>query len=75
MDYEPKPGLSKEERLAVIETIVGRMEQRLFGNGQAGELSHIKGRITRLEQFKWKLLGACSLAVVLVQLLVKFVFK
>lgn len=71
MDYKPTPGLSNDARLAVIEEIVGRMEQRLFGNGQEGEISKIKGRLTELEKWKWKLVGAGALLVILAQLVAK----
>lgn len=60
MDYKPKPGLSNDARLAVIEEIVGRMEQRLFGNGQEGEISKIKGRLTSIEQWRSKLGGGAA---------------
>ncbi len=70
MEYKAPAGLTEGERLVRIEEIVGRMDQRLFGNGQPGELSNIKHRIRSLEEYKWKLAGALSLAIVLVESLV-----
>lgn len=45
------------ERLAVIEEVVTRTDHRLFGNGQPGEISSIKGRIAKLENWRWWVVG------------------
>jgi hypothetical protein len=67
MDYRAQPGLSPEARLALIEEMVGRLDQRLFGNGQPGELSAIKQRLRSLEQFKWQLAGAAGVLIAAVE--------
>jgi hypothetical protein len=54
------PELSQSEiasRLATIETVLNQMNQRLFGNGQPGEISALKARITRLESWFWRAAG------------------
>jgi hypothetical protein len=64
------PGLGPltiETRLELIELVLNRMEQRLFGNGQAGELSTLKARVTKLESWLWRGLGAIGLAVGVVE--------
>jgi hypothetical protein len=38
-----------ESRLAVIEAVVLRIEDRLFGNGQPGELDALTKRLSTLE--------------------------
>ena len=64
--------MTKEEsaQLAVIAEGVERLEKRLFGNGQPGEIERLhcrisaqKERIDRLEAWKWRMAGA--IAVVL----------
>jgi len=64
------PGLGPqtiETRLELIELVLNRMEQRLFGNGQPGELSTLKARVTKLESWLWRGLGAIGLAVGVVE--------
>lgn len=65
MDYQPDPGLSVEARLLLVERILMRIEERLFGNGQPGELSLMKSRLTALEEFRWKSIGALGVIVVI----------
>jgi len=51
------PELSQSEiatRLGVIEAVLTQMNQRLFGNGQPGEISALKARVTRLESWFWR---------------------
>jgi hypothetical protein len=60
---------SIQERLAVIEDVVLRMEARLFGNGQPGEMEHLQNRIRKLESWFWRAAGAVGLAVVLIETL------
>ena len=62
---------SIQERLAVIEEIVLRMEQRLFGNGQPGDLENLQSRVRRLESWFWRAAGAVALAVMLLETLHK----
>lgn len=59
------------ERLAVIEAVVLRLEERLFGNGQPGEIGAIKQRLNRLEAWFWRAAGAGALALALLDLLRK----
>ncbi len=58
-----------QERLSVIEEIVVRMEQRLLGNGQPGEIDKLKHRVTRLESWFWRAAGAVALAILVVETL------
>ncbi len=58
-----------QERLAVIEEVLLRMEQRLFGNGQPGELALLKERVRRIETWFWRLVGAGSVLMALLQFL------
>lgn len=58
------------ERLAVIEAIVRRLESRLFGNGQPGEISAIKKRVARLESWLWRATGAAAILLCILDLLV-----
>ena len=60
---------SIQERLAVIEEIVIRLEERLFGNGQPGELERLQTRVRRLESWFWRAAGAVSLAVLLIEII------
>jgi hypothetical protein len=60
---------SIQERLAVIEEIVVRLEERLFGNGQPGEMEHLQTRVRRLESWFWRAAGAVGLAIVLIETL------
>ena len=74
MDYKPTPGLSVEERLMSVEIVLYRIEQRLFGNGQPGEITTIKSRLADLEQFKWKFVGAMGAALTLAET-IKYLVK
>jgi hypothetical protein len=58
-----------EQRLAVIETVVLRLEERLFGNGQPGEIAQLKRRVRNLESWFWRAAGACGVLLALLQLL------
>ena len=61
------PPRTDSERIAVIEEIVVRMEKsterferRLFGNsdsGELGEINHLDARITKLENWRWWVVG------------------
>ena len=57
-----------EERLAIIETIVLRLEERLFGNGQPGEIAKIKDRLSKVESWFWRLVGAAGTILVLLEM-------
>jgi hypothetical protein len=57
------------ERLAAIEAIVSRMEQRLLGNGQPGEIDKLKQRVTRLESWFWRAAGAAALVILVLETL------
>jgi hypothetical protein len=58
---------SDRERLGTIEAIVSRMEQRLLGNGQPGEIDKLKQRVTRLESWFWRAAGAAALAILVLE--------
>jgi hypothetical protein len=58
-----------EQRLAVIETVVVRLEERLFGNGQPGEIAQLKRRVRNLESWFWRAAGAGGVLLALLQLL------
>ena len=58
-----------QERLAVIEEVVVRLEERLFGNGQPGEIASLKDRVRRIESWLWRAAGAIGLIAVLLELL------
>lgn len=49
------------ERLAVIEEVVLRLEERLFGNGQPSDIATIKERVRILEAWFWRTAGALAL--------------
>jgi hypothetical protein len=53
----------------VIEEIVLRMEQRLLGNGQPGEIDKLKHRVSRLESWFWRAAGAVALAILVLETL------
>ncbi len=55
------------ERLAVIEEVVCRLEERLFGNGQPGELEQMRRRVRFLEQWFWRAAGAIGLTMAVVE--------
>ncbi len=59
------------ERLAVIEAVVRRLESRLFGNGQPGEIAAIKRRVVRLESWLWRATGAAALLLCILDLLAR----
>ncbi len=56
---------SDHERLAVIEEVVLRLEARLFGNGQPGEVALLKARVHRIEQWFWRISGAGAVLLAL----------
>ena len=75
--------LGLSERLTGLETAVrvngqnqkelfGMLNQRLFGNGQPGELGTIKRRLADLEKWKWQVAGAAGALVVLWELVKSF---
>ena len=54
----PQDHRSDTERLAVIESIVTRMDRRLFGVDESmGELGQLDFRLTKLENWRWWLIG------------------
>lgn len=59
------PHLPFSDRLAVVES---RMKD-LFGNGQPGLMEKMDQRITILENFRWKAIGAMALIVFLTNVL------
>jgi hypothetical protein len=67
MSYEPKADQTDGERIASIETLVGDMHTRLFGNGQPGELEGIRGRLTKLESWFWRAAGAGAVVMFLLE--------
>lgn len=56
-------------RLATIESIVSRLEYRILGNGQPGELEKLDSRIGRLEEVEDKGRGAFWVIGVLLSIL------
>jgi hypothetical protein len=56
------------ERLAVIEAIVVRLEDRLFGNGQPGEIGLLKQRVAKLETWFWRAAGGVGILFALLEL-------
>jgi hypothetical protein len=56
-----------EQRLAVIEAVVIRLEERLFGNGQPGELALLKNRVRQVESWLWRTAGAAGVVLALLQ--------
>ncbi len=59
---------SDDPRLAVIEQVVLRLEARLFGDGQPGEIAGIKHRIRALENWRWKIIGGAGAFALLFEL-------
>lgn len=53
------------ERLAVIEEVVLRLEERLFGDGQPGEIATLKARVHRIEQWFWRISGGGAVLLAL----------
>lgn len=60
---------SDHERLVVIEEVVLRMEERLFGNSQPGEIESLKARVRRLESWFWRAAGAAGVAATVFEVL------
>ncbi len=58
---------SIQARLAVIEEVVLRLEQRLFGDGQPGEIALLKERLRRLETWFWRAAGAAGVLIGLLE--------
>lgn len=56
------------ERLAVIEAVLTRLENRLFGNGQPGEIGLLKQRVSRLEFWLWRAMGAIGILFCVLEL-------
>jgi hypothetical protein len=56
-------------RLTAIETVLGRMEHRLFGNGQPGELSLIHSRLDEVEETHATAKGAFAVLSFLITLI------
>lgn len=61
--------MTDSERLAKVETIVEVIHDRLFGNGQPGELSKLDDRVQVLENNKNRIIGAFSIVSVLMTFL------
>lgn len=59
------------EKIAVIESVVVRLESKLFGNGQPGVIGKLENRVAELEITKAKATGAIWL-VSLVSVLLSF---
>jgi hypothetical protein len=55
--YQAQEGLTPEARMVVIEEIVGDLKQRLYGNGQPGDIESMKARISKIEQWMWRAIG------------------
>ena len=65
-----------EERGEAVCSSIERIERRLFGNGQQGEIpklwgevSGVKKRVGSLENWKWYVLGTCGGVAALAALL------
>lgn len=58
MTNNPQHDTDMAERLMRIETIVERLESRLLGNGQPGELDLMRTRLYMLEKLEAKGRGA-----------------
>lgn len=67
MAYEPMAGLSPEQRQVHIETLVGDLRQRLYGNGQPGDIETMEARITKLESWFWRAVGAGGVLLFILQ--------
>lgn len=67
MAYEPAVGLSPEQRQVHIETLVGNMYARLYGNGQPGDIETMKARITKLESWFWRAVGGGAVLAFIVE--------
>lgn len=60
--------------LAVIQTKLDALsedlkslDQKLFGNGQPGEIASIKKRVAKVETWMWRTTGAIGLAVLIIE--------
>lgn len=49
VDYKARTDLTERERLVLIETMLGCLQQDLFGNGQPGVLADLTSRIEKVE--------------------------
>ena len=76
--------MQTDERLAAIEAILARVEKRLFGNGQPGEIERLDrrvdtveeehgSRLTVLEQWKWHMAGAIAVFIMAIQLVAQHI--
>ena len=45
--------------------------ERLFGNGQPGELHHIKHRVSKLEKWMWGVVGGGSAVVFIIGIILE----
>jgi hypothetical protein len=52
-----RPERTINEKLAVIEETLNRMDEQLFGNGQPGVIEKMSSRISRLEKAFWIAVG------------------
>lgn len=63
--------IDRHEELAVklgeISVVLDDIKHRLFGNGQPGELSTLDGRVGKLEEDKWRLMGVGALIMGILQ--------
>lgn len=55
----------------VLAAKIESIDERLFGNGQPGELHQIKNRISKLEKWMWGLGGAGIVAGFILKLVLK----
>lgn len=62
------------ERMRNFDETVNRFEHRLFGNGNPGELDKQAERISSLEKMVWKINGIGIVAVIVIDILSRFVF-
>jgi hypothetical protein len=53
--------MTTDDRLARIETTLEEIKNRIFGGDiDEGEIGHLKARVTKLENWRWWLLGAAA---------------
>ncbi len=55
------------DRLSAIEVVTNDTAHRLFGNGEPGEISNLSGRIGKLEEEKWRLIGVGAVIMGILQ--------
>lgn len=55
------------QKLTGIETRLGTLERRLFGDGQPGELERLRARVRKLEAWFWRCTGAAGVLALLHQ--------